>query len=153
MRPPRKVLRKPINVAGFSLIEVLVSVVIVTMGLLGLAGMSIRSLAANDSSGYRATAALAALQVSDAMRGNRQLVIEDKFDAALGAASLTDPRAQSVISAWKGTLARLPLGDGSIAYSPATQTVLVTVQWDDRRGNQSSTETSTLQTYAYSFRP
>ena len=153
MRLKGRLAPRQTSVNGFSMIEVLVSVVIVTMALLGLAGMSIRSQAANDSSGFRALAAQAALQVSDAMRGNRQLVVDGKFDAALGATSLSDARASAVFTAWKASLARLPFGDGAINFTSASQTVLVTVQWDDRRGNHSSTDTSTLQTYAYAFRP
>ena len=139
--------------AGFSMVEVLVSIVVVTMGLLGLAGLSMRSMAANDSSGYRAAAAQAAMQVTDALRTNRQMVVDGKFTQGFGATSLTDPRATAVVTGWKTALARLPQGDGSIAFDAVSQTALVTVRWDDRRGNQSSTESATTQTYAYSFRP
>jgi type IV pilus assembly protein PilV len=138
---------------GFSLLEVMVSVVIVSLALLGLAGMSIRSLAANDSSGNRAAAALQAMQISDLLRANRQLVVDNKFNVAFGGGTLSDTRANSVLAAWRTSLSKLPAGDGSIAYTALSDTVLVTVQWDDRRGNQSASETATTQTYAYAFRP
>ncbi len=137
---------------GFSLLEVLVSIVVVTMGLLGLAGMSIRSLSANDSSGYRAAAALQAMQISDLMRANRQAVVDDQYNVAYGVTTGNSARATSDIAAWKAIIARLPSGDGAISYVAADGTVTVTVRWDDRRGNQGSSETNTLQTYAYSFR-
>jgi type IV pilus assembly protein PilV len=122
------------------------------MGLLGLAGMSIRSLTANDSSGYRAAAALQAMQISDLMRANRQSVVDNAYDVAYGATAGSSTRATNDIAAWKAAIARLPSGDGTIAYAAANGTVTVTVRWDDRRGNQGSSETNTLQTYAYSFR-
>lgn len=131
----------------------MVSVVVVSMGLLGLAGMSMRSLAANDSSGYRAAAAQQAQQISDLMRTNRQGVVDQKYNVAFGVGSVSDPRANSDVAGWKAALARIPLGDGSIQFAPADGTVTVTVRWDDRRGNQSSSETATLQSYAYTFRP
>ncbi len=134
------------------MLEVLVSVVVVTMGLLGLAGMSMRSLAANDSSGYRAAAALQAMQVSDLMRANREGVMNSAYNVTYGATAGTSARATADIVAWKAALARLPLGDGEIAYNNVSGTVTVRVRWDDRRGNQGSSETTNLQTYEYSFR-
>ncbi len=126
--------------------------VVVSMGLLGLAGMSIRSLAANDSSGYRAAAAQQAQQMSDLIRTNRQGVIDQLYNVSFGTATVSDVRANADVTKWKTALNRIPSGDGSILFTPATGTVTVTVRWDDRRGNQSSSETATLQTYAYTFR-
>ena len=137
---------------GFSLLEVLISIVVVTMGLLGLAGMSIRSLAANDSSGYRASAALQAMQISDLMRANREDVINGNYDVAYGASAGNSARATADIVAWKAAIANIPLGDGAIAFDGASSTVNVRVRWDDRRGNQGTSESTNLQTYEYTFR-
>lgn len=137
---------------GFSLLEVLVSIVVVTMGLLGLAGMSMRSLAANDSSGYRASAALQAMQISDLMRANREDVINGNYNVAYGASSGSAARATADIVAWKTAIGKIPLGDGAIAFDGASSTVNVRVRWDDRRGNQGSSESTNLQTYEYTFR-
>lgn len=137
---------------GFSLLEVLISIVVVTMGLLGLAGMSIRSLAANDSSGYRASAALQAMQISDLMRANREDVINGNYDVAYGASAGNAARATADIVAWKAAIAKIPLGDGAIAFDGASSTVNVRVRWDDRRGNQGTSESTNLQTYEYTFR-
>jgi len=137
---------------GFSLLEVLVSIVVVTMGLLGLAGMSMRSLAANDSSGYRASAALQAMQISDLMRANREDVINGNYNVAYGASSGSAARATADIVAWKAAIGKIPLGDGAIAFDGASSTVNVRVRWDDRRGNQGSSESTNLHTYEYTFR-
>ncbi len=140
---------------GFSLLEVLVSIVVVTIGLLSLAGLSIRSLAANDSSGQRATAAYMALYAGDLMRSNLQTAYDGGYNVALGAASPSgkaDPQSTGDVASWKALLATLPEGDGSIQYTPANQTARVLVQWNDVRGNAPG-ETATLRTYEYSFRP
>lgn len=139
--------------SGFSLLEVLVSIVVVTMGLLGLAGMSMRSLAANDSSGHRAAAAMNAAYMADLMRANRQAIVENQYVVALGAAGSGTGRPKADIDSWKALLAQLPSGDGSIAWDAGNRAARVVVRWNDARGNQSNTETATYQTYEYSFNP
>ena len=141
--------------AGFTMLEVLISIIVVTMGLLGLAGMSIRSLAANDSSGLRATAATNAMYVADLMRANRQPVLDSEYDVMIGTASAPgpSPRAVADVTGWKTILSQMPSGDGSIAYDDATKAVRVVVRWNDKRGNMAASETATTQQYEYTFRP
>lgn len=139
---------------GFSMLEVLVSIIVVTMGLLGLAGMSIRSLAANDSSGNRGLAAVNAMYIADVMRANRQPLVDGKYDVVVGAASTSsDLRAKADVDAWKALLALMPSGDGSVTYDNVAKAVSVVVRWNDQRGNVAVSETTTYQTYAYTFRP
>ena len=138
------------------MLEVLVSIIVVTMGLLGLAGMSIRSLAANDSSGNRANAALSAFYIADLMRGNRQQTVNGLYDVALGtntAPVLAPAQVKADVVAWKTLIQTMPEGDGSVAFDPVGQLATIVVRWNDVRGNMSDTETATFQTYAYSFRP
>jgi len=56
---------------GFTLIEVLVTIVVVSVGLLGLAGLQIGSLRANMNSETRSTATLLANDIVERMRANR----------------------------------------------------------------------------------
>jgi type IV pilus assembly protein PilV len=136
------------------MVEALISILVLTVGLLGHAALSIRSLAANDSSGYRATAAINAALVSDLMRANRQSVVSREYDIALGAmATGGGGRAGDDLTQWKALLAKLPDGDGSITYDAATRVAHVVVRWNDARGNQSASDPSTYRTYEYSFRP
>jgi type IV pilus assembly protein PilV len=136
------------------MLETLVSVLVLTMGLLGHAALSIRALAANDSSGHRAIAAVHATFVSDLMRANRQQSLDGEYDIEIGASpSGGSSRANDDLALWKALLARLPAGDGSIRYDRRERVAMVVVRWDDARGNQSTTETSTYRTYEYSFRP
>jgi len=55
---------------GFTLIEVLVTIVIVSVGLLGLAGLQINGLRANMSSETRSKATLLASDIVERMRAN-----------------------------------------------------------------------------------
>jgi type IV pilus assembly protein PilV len=136
------------------MLETLVSVLVLTIGLLGHAALSIRALAANDSSGHRATAAIHAAFISDLMRANRQPSLDGEYDIEIGASpSGGGSRAGDDLALWKALLAKLPAGDGSVRYDRAERIVKVVVRWNDERGNQSMTETSTFRTYDYSFRP
>lgn len=56
--------------AGFTLIEVLVSVVVLAVGLLGLAGLQVTGLKATHSASGRTNASQLALEISDRMRSN-----------------------------------------------------------------------------------
>lgn len=55
---------------GFSLIEVLVAVLVLAIGLLGLAGLQTRGLKASQSSYERSVATVYAYSILDAMRAN-----------------------------------------------------------------------------------
>lgn len=62
--------RRHRNHSGFTLIEVLVTVVVVSIGLLGLAGLQINGLRANVSSEARSKATLLASDIIERMRAN-----------------------------------------------------------------------------------
>jgi type IV pilus assembly protein PilV len=59
----------PVN-RGFSLLEVLVAVVILSVGLLGIAGLQVAGLRVNHSSYMRTQATLLAYDMADRMRAN-----------------------------------------------------------------------------------
>lgn len=122
----------PSRHAGFSLLEILISIFILAIGLLGLAALQTTSLKNNHSAQYRTTATVAAYDIIDRMRLN------PNADYTLTLA--TTPSAVSTLKdtdllAWTTSLAaELPLGDGAIAINGDILTV--TVQWDDSRGTQ-----------------
>lgn len=58
------------HTAGFTLVEVMVTVVVVSIGLLGLAGLQISGLRANMSSEARSKATLMANDIIERMRAN-----------------------------------------------------------------------------------
>lgn len=58
------------TLSGVSLIEVMVSLVILSIGLLGVAAMQIKALQNNMSAGERSMAVIQAYSILDAMRSN-----------------------------------------------------------------------------------
>lgn len=115
---------------GFSLLEVLVSIVILSIALLGLAGMMLSTLKSNHSAYQRSQATWLAYDIIDRLRADRNGALAQSYDVALGATS-----EEGGVSAWKLALGTtLPAGDGSVDVNPATRAVTVIIQWDDSRG-------------------
>jgi type IV pilus assembly protein PilV len=61
---------KPYRIQGFSLIEVLISIVILAFGVLAMGGLQLASLRSNQVSAYSSTAATLAKDYSEMMRSN-----------------------------------------------------------------------------------
>lgn len=140
---------------GFTLLEVMISVIVLTLGLLSVAGLTARSLAAADSSGYRATAAQLALSMADRIRAARQEGLDGKCVVAYGASAVaTGTFCLSAVAAWKLDIASLPSGDGQIERAVAGDavTATVTVKWNDRRAGVAAGTVNQFDTYAYTFR-
>ncbi len=57
-------------IQGFTLLEVLVAMIVLAIGLLGLAGLQAVSLTRNNESNFRQQAALLAYDITDRMRAN-----------------------------------------------------------------------------------
>ena len=96
MQLRRAALRRRTRIAGASLIEVLVSIVIASIGLLALAGINASSMRYTKLSQYRATAAQLATDLGERMRANRAGFVAGNYDysatfAAQGSAAITAP--------------------------------------------------------------
>jgi type IV pilus assembly protein PilV len=125
---------------GFTLLEVLVAIIVLSVGLLGLAGLMATSMRNNHSAYQRTQAAWLAYDVVDRMRVNRKDALINDYDVPIGSATIATPStlANADINGWKTTLANsLPVGDGSVAVTvnaAGVASVTVIVQWDDTRG-------------------
>lgn len=135
---------------GFSLLEVLIALVILSVGLLGIAAMLSSSLKSNDSAYMRTQATVLAYNILDSMRTNLNEVQSSAYNiaigtpapgsatACIGSSANCGPAALATydLSAWKTALATtLPEGDGSIVTTTVggVTIVTVTVQWNDSR--------------------
>jgi len=132
---------------GFTLIEILVTVVVLAIGLLGLAGLQLTGMQYNHSAYQRSQATILADDITDRMRVNRNIALTGAYDVAigvnlpnsscdgLGANCTPAALAAADLSTWKQALANLlPSGDGAITRNGNNFTI--TVQWDDSRGTQ-----------------
>lgn len=123
---------------GFSLIEVLIAALVLSLGLLGLAGLQTISLRMSQGANIRTQATHLAYEITDAMRANRG----DANDYAKGTyAAITCNNAftrsgtnvvDADIAEWRNRLAcLLPGGSGSIVQSG--EHFIVTITWDESR--------------------
>jgi type IV pilus assembly protein PilV len=116
------------------LLEVLVAIVVLSIGLLGLAGLMASSLKNSHSAYQRTQATWLAYDALDRMRANRQVALAGGYNLALGAAPGGSDLAATDLGEWDAALTNtLPAGDGSIAVA-AGGAVKVIVQWNDTRG-------------------
>lgn len=135
--------------AGFTLIEVLVSLVILGIGVLGIAKLTLFSVRSNDSAYLRTQATMLAQTGLDYMRANRLNALTGTYNIALtgvppAAASCLAPAtctpaalAAYDLNQWiTRVAAALPSGQAGIATAIAGAnndqlTATITVQWDD----------------------
>lgn len=123
------------SMQGFTLLEVMVAVVVLSIGLLGLAGLMASSLKNSHSAYLRTQATWFAYDALDRMRANRAVALAKGYDLALGATPGGSALAATDLSEWDAALASaLPEGDGSIAVTTKTRAVTIIVQWNDTRG-------------------
>ena len=127
---------------GFSLIEVMVSLVIFSIGLLGLAGLQQVGIAQNATAMQRTVAMSQAYDILDRMRNNRTTDYSSAASASapncITAACNTTQIASYDIYEWDLALASaLPNGRGFITGTPAAY--IVSVGWDENRAGLTPT--------------
>lgn len=92
--------RSKIGANGFTLIEVLITILIMAVGLMGLSAMQLTSLKVNQGAYYRSQASVLASDILDRMRANRAGFDSGGYDSLDTEATI--PAAQSCISAVSG---------------------------------------------------
>jgi type IV pilus assembly protein PilV len=126
---------------GFSLIEVLVAVLVLAIGLLGVAALQINATRANQSAELRSQASMLAYFMLDAMRANREAARAGSYNLTSMTCTLPSggTLAQNDQRYWlekaKGTLG--PSACGKIECDN-TGNCTVTLQWDDSRAGGDS---------------
>jgi type IV pilus modification protein PilV len=129
--------------AGFTMLEILIALLVLSLGMLGLAGLMATSLRNGLSASHRTQATWMAYDIIDRMRANRALALSGSYTSAVGTpgtCSSTVPTGATAaydLTAWRNQIACvLPAGDGAIAVNG--QQATVTIQWNDSRGVQGS---------------
>lgn len=139
LTPYRQVRRQRRNCAregGFSLVEVLVALLVLSIGLLGLAGLQAGSVRANHGAYLRSQATALGYDMLDRMRANRTSALNGNYDVAMSASAPTSTTtlADKDKAGWLDSLdTTLPGGDGSVATNG--KRVTITVQWSDAMDN------------------
>lgn len=134
---------------GVTMIEILITIFVMAVGLLGVAGMQAKSLKNNTSAYARSQAQLLAYDMLDRLRANRVGVSMGLYNDLLALAP-TNPNcissgctvaqlAQHDAFEWSGLLdSTLASGKGKV-FQNADGTYTITVQWDDNRTGATGT--------------
>lgn len=130
---------------GFSMVEILVTLVVLSLGLLGVLGLQVTGLQRNDGAYLRTQASLYAYDIADRMRANRDNALAGTYNLLM---TDTAPTGSGIAnldrSEWFTDLSSLPGGDGSINVAGNVATIVV--QWDDSRAGGSQTTSVTVRT-------
>lgn len=133
-------------VAGFTLLEVLVALVVLSIGLLGLSGLQTTGLRGSHSAMLRSEATILANDILDRMRANRGAALAGTYNISFGATASSAACSVNCTPAqvaaadlfqWRSYIERLPGGQGQVSVASGVATI--SVQWvDDRSGATSN---------------
>ncbi len=152
---------KPIyglNQRGVGLIEVLIAVLVLSIGFLGIAALQTKSLSTNNSAMARSMAVVASYSILDAMRADRANALAGTYNQTVtaNACPATGTLAQTQLNTWCTELGQ-NLGaqastTGAVNCS-GTGDCTITVTFDESRigstsGGTSSTGVTTITTRA-----
>lgn len=172
-------MRNPMNNQGFTMLEVLVALLVISFGLLGLVGLQTVGLQYTHSASLRTTATQLAYDMADRMRANQAGVKAGYYNnptspsetpACLQDAGCSAQQmAETDVAIWKQELARvLPQGDGVVCIdgtawnaaalpgapdcdNAAGAPYVIKVWWDDKQRDTAGA--LVLQQVVTSFQP
>jgi len=149
---------------GMTLIEILVTVLVLAVGLLGMASLTVGSLKNNQGAFLRTQATILAYDMADRMRANSAEAIAGSYDglktktasaASCGKSGCTgSERVAADLYAWKqqvegvnGSMAMLPGGEGEISggggATNAGNVFTITITWKEDRWSEVKDSIST----------
>ena len=144
---------------GFTMIEMLVTTIIVSIGLLGVAGLQVKSLQYNQSAYFRSQATFIAYDMIDRMRMNADGVSAGQYDAVTTTTLPTEPTcvvdttgcsstdiASLDLNEIADSVGRLPSGTATV--SSAANIFTVAVNWVEPHDTDDPTKT-----VSFEFRP
>lgn len=129
-----------IRQSGFTLIEVLITMIVLAIGLLGFASLQAINIKTSRTAFYRSFATMYAYDMLDSMRANRAAAKAGNYNISFGA---TAPSGSTVVdvdrAGWLTALAAdLPNGQGQINVTNSRYAT-VEVQWtEDADGTSKS---------------
>lgn len=139
---------------GVTLIELLITILVISIGLLGLAGMQNLSLQYNHASYQRTNANAMAYDIADRMRANGSAATkEGAYNIAKddptpnGGSDCGDLEtiAKQDLCQWRGYLDEtLPDVESSINVDSASGVATITIEWNDDRSEEAEDDVTTF---------
>lgn len=119
---------RPRRSGGFTLVEAMVALVVLSIGMLGIAALYMETLRASRSALYRTEAVTLAADLADRIRANR-----NPANAYTGAGQ--NAVAQADLLAWNAEVGNLPGGAAEVRFvdglGVAPSTYVIRVSWTE----------------------
>ncbi len=141
---------------GDTMIEVLVTIIILAVGILGTAALQVTTLKNLSSSHSASVAAILAEDFSERMRANPTEALNNAYvhgaapgafpDCVADACTMAQLATYDVGSWWQQVTAVLPSGTGQVTRNAGTNTFVLTVRWDDDRSGSTGVNCPTQST-------
>ena len=133
--------------AGASLLEVLIAVLILAIGLLGIAALQSLTLKNTQSSSERTAAVIQSYSMLDMMRANRAEAIADRYDTGWLCTAPEDPdtRVASDLARWITQL-KSNVGDSACGQIDCgAVNCVIGVRWNDSRSSVDEDQIAELE--------
>ena len=122
---------------GFSMIEVLIAILVLAIGLLGMAHMQASGMRSTHGAYIRTQATVLAGSIIDSMRANATAARSGNYDVAFGGTGTAGTIEGDDLITWKNDLgALLPGGDGQITTTGSD--VTVEISWTGLRQQETA---------------
>lgn len=124
---------------GMTLLELLVAVLVLSVGMLGVAGLQTANMRNSQSAHQRTVAVLLASGMAERIRANKTLALTGAFKLSMTCAPLTAVGAihqlehKNWIDEIHDAINSAPTTCGEVTYDFGTRTYTITVHWDDSR--------------------
>jgi type IV pilus assembly protein PilV len=149
---------------GFSMIEVLITMLIISLAVLGVVGLQAHAMRLNQGGLFRAQAVFLAGDLAERMEANKVAAIAGSYEVATSNTPATssntcattqctgDELASNDLSQWQNAISQtLPQASWSVTLSTAGNPVTYTIviSWIDRRGDATYADEGTGETFSY----
>ena len=142
---------------GDTMIEVLVTIIIIAIGVLGAAALQVTTLKNLSSSHSASVAAILAEDFSERMRANPDEALNNNAyvhdaapeaypNCAVDACTMAQLAVYDIGTWWDQITTVLPSGSAEVTRNAGTNTYVVTVRWDDDRSGSTGTNCPTQST-------
>jgi len=138
---------------GMTLIEILVAIVVLSVGLIGLAGLQLKGLQVNQGSVYRWQASILAEDLADRIRADRANAINGLYSGTTYSPGTAPTGSPLAATEWADRLSQLPGATATVAVAPAVAppglfVATITVNWVDTRAATGSGVSQAVATAA-----
>ena len=142
---------------GDTMIEVLVTIIIIAIGVFGAAALQVTTLKNLSSSHSASVAAILAEDFSERMRANPDEALNNNAyvhdaapaaypNCAVDACTMAQLAVYDIGTWWDQITTVLPSGSAEVTRNAGTNTYVVTVRWDDDRSGSTGTNCPTQST-------